>query len=172
MLYKVTAPREDQKFFPSKFWRTENWDSSSNRPRENYIEDLVLYAGDFDEVNIHLLPRVRRLRFWSNETNKALLHDFSLAFTDASNAAIVADSGHEDLVLSFSPTVYTFMKDGFENVRNGEYVSRTPRTAVGCEKLPFVDAIRRWQFTMIFTKRYEENAEAARARKIYFDEQS
>ena len=98
MLYKVTLPREDHQFFPSKFWRTEDWSSSSNRPHDGYIEDEVLYVGDFAEVNIHLFPKVRRLRFWRTEATEAFMHDFSFAFTDGSKAVIVADSGNEELV--------------------------------------------------------------------------
>jgi hypothetical protein len=61
-LYKVSPPREDMVFRPSRFWRTADWQSSSTRPHNGYIMEDLLYAGDFDEVNIHLFPRVRTCR--------------------------------------------------------------------------------------------------------------
>ena len=67
-LFKVASPREDGMFYPSTFWRMRDWESSTTCRREGYIEDEVLFAGDFDEVNIHLFPRVRTVRVRSAET--------------------------------------------------------------------------------------------------------
>ncbi len=61
-LYKVSQPRSDLVFHPSTFWHTLDWESSTTRYRDDYIEDKVLYVGDFDEVNIHLFPRKRTVR--------------------------------------------------------------------------------------------------------------
>jgi hypothetical protein len=56
-LYKVSAPRTEMLFHPSSFWHTPDRESSTTRAREGYVRDEVLFAGDFDEVNIHLFPR-------------------------------------------------------------------------------------------------------------------
>ena len=50
-LYNVSAPRSDMTFYPSKFWRTTDWESSTTQPRDGYPEDLVLFAGDFETTN-------------------------------------------------------------------------------------------------------------------------
>ena len=65
MLYKISKAPLDNIFRPKLFWRTDDWKSSSTTMKPGYLQDEVLYAGDFDEVNIHLLPNIKRLRLWS-----------------------------------------------------------------------------------------------------------
>ena len=72
-LYKVSAPQADNMFYPGAFWHTPDWESSTTRFREGYIRDEVLYAGDFDEVNIHLFPRVRTVRVRSVDCDEFML---------------------------------------------------------------------------------------------------
>jgi hypothetical protein len=37
-LYKVSPPRASMVFEPSTFWRSEDWESSTTRRREGYVE--------------------------------------------------------------------------------------------------------------------------------------
>ena len=72
-LYKVAPPRVDMVFYPSQFWHTPDWESSSTREHDGYIREEVLYAGDFDEVNIHLFPRVKTVRVRSVDVDASTL---------------------------------------------------------------------------------------------------
>jgi hypothetical protein len=67
MLYKISQARAGNIFEPSKFWRSPDWSISMKVPHEGYILDEVLYAGDFNDVNLHLLPNVPRLRIWLSD---------------------------------------------------------------------------------------------------------
>ncbi len=72
-LYKVSTPRSDLVIQPSTFWHTSDWESSTTRFRDGYIEDKVLYVGDFDEVNIHLFPGVRTVRIRAIDSDHSVL---------------------------------------------------------------------------------------------------
>ena len=172
MLYKVSSPRSKMTILPSTFWHTPDWESSTTRARPGYIKDTVLYAGDFDEVNIHLLPKIRRMRFWRSLEVLGFLAEFSLIYPDTAKAVMVADSCNMDQVASFRPTIYTFDSAGFRHVRNGEFISRNPQTALDTETIPFIEAMKRWQFQVFYTTQYEDIAERARSLEIYFDEQT
>ena len=67
-LYKVTAPRKTKVFNPTKFYRTQDFWSSSPRPKPGYICDCLVYAGDFDEISIHLFPKIHRIRVRNSES--------------------------------------------------------------------------------------------------------
>jgi RimJ/RimL family protein N-acetyltransferase/aminoglycoside phosphotransferase len=54
LVYKVSPPRESRTFEPSVFYRTEDFKSSSTRPKPGYIRDTLLYAGDEREISIHM----------------------------------------------------------------------------------------------------------------------
>lgn len=69
-LYKISQPRDDLMFYPSIFWHTPDWESSTTHAKEGYIRDTILYAGDFDEVNIHLFPRVRTIRVRARDAGR------------------------------------------------------------------------------------------------------
>jgi RimJ/RimL family protein N-acetyltransferase/aminoglycoside phosphotransferase (APT) family kinase protein len=54
LVYKVSPPRKNLTFDPSVFYRTEDFKSSSTRPKPGYIRDTLLYAGDEREISIHM----------------------------------------------------------------------------------------------------------------------
>ena len=87
-LYKVSAPRTDKIFYPSPFWHTPDWESSTTCYREGYIKDDVLFAGDFDEVNIHLFPRVRTVRVRSVDADISALYDLGVRCTPEKSAYV------------------------------------------------------------------------------------
>lgn len=156
-LYKVSAPREDLTFVPTRFWRTEDWSSSTGHEREGrfeghvYIEDQVLFAGSFDEVNIHLLPKVRRLRVWlDDETRCERLSKLGYRWSADSTAVIFAGETDRPVIEAFSPTIFTFERDGFERTPSNEFISRVPREATSQESVPFPDAMARWRFDLVY----------------------
>src|SRR5690348_6678507 len=112
-LYKVSPPRSDLMFYPSTFWHTSDWESSTDRRRPGYIEDKVLYAGDFDEVNIHLYPRVRTARVRAVDADALTLQRFGLPCVPGKTAHIFCAISCREAVESFSPTVFKFNPNGF-----------------------------------------------------------
>src|SRR4029078_13594915 len=134
-LYKVCSPRADMTFYPSKFWRTEDWESSSTRPRQGYIEDTVLFAGAFAEVNIHLFPRVRTVRVRSVDAGPSRLKSLGLDCSRGVTAHIFAARSRKPEIESFCPTIFKFRPQGFIRVRKGEYVSWQPRAAISSETI-------------------------------------
>jgi hypothetical protein len=164
LLYKVAAPREDWTFHPRTFWRTEDWSSSSDEEREDHVQDAVLYAGTFDEVNIHLFPKVWRLRVWlDSEKRNARLRELVYSWADGSRAAIFAQHADRDAIESFEPTVFAFERDGFERTPSNEHVAREPRTATSCETIPFREAVARWSFELIYVDDIKALAETFRS---------
>jgi hypothetical protein len=150
-LYKVSAPRDDWTFHPRPFWRTEDWSSSDHEPRDGYIEDHVLYAAGFDEINIHLLPDVWRLRVWLDDVERATrLEDLGYSWPTGSKAVIFALASDRESIESFSPTIFTFEREGFERAPTDEFVSWEPRTAISAETVAFADVRRRWQFALVY----------------------
>ncbi len=167
LLYKVSEPRSDWKFEPSRFWRTEDWSSSDNSPHEGYIEDCILYAADFNEVNIHLLPRVWRLRVWlDDEKRSERLRRLGYAWALGSRAVIFALESDRDVIESFSPTIFSFEKSGFERTPSNEFVSRSPQLALSAETIPFREAVERWQFELVYVKDAEALAQSFRSSGI------
>lgn len=157
VLYKVSVPREDPTFEPTRFWRTEDWSSSTEHPREghldgrSYIEDQVLFAAEFDEVNIHLLPKVWRLRVWlDDETRSERLRALGFTWRADANAVIFTAEVNRDAIEAFVPTVFTFSASGFQRTPSNEFISREPRTAVTQESLPFLEAMTRWRFELAY----------------------
>ncbi len=148
MLYKVTKPRSDMIFQPTRFWHTPDWKSSSNRPREGYIEDAVLYAGDFDEVSIHLLPKVRRLRVRVTPDSADRIHALGYQLRSDCRTLLFARQEDQKMILDFCPTVFTFTRDGFEPIPSNEYITREPKKALACETITMAEAIRRWKIEL------------------------
>lgn len=129
ILYKVSGPSDDWTFEPRRFWRTQDWSFSDDMPRDGLVEDSVLYAGSFDEVNIHLLPPVWRLRVWlDDEARCERLRTLGFCWAEGTWAVIFAAEADRDEIESFSPTVYTFERSGFEQTPTNEFVSRERRT--------------------------------------------
>lgn len=143
-LYKVSPPREDMLFRPSTFWHSSDWESSTTRERVRYVREELLYAGDFEEVNIHLFPRVRTVRVRSTGADAAVLSSLGIRCTPGKSAWIFVSQLRREDVEAFSPTIFTFRADGFVRVRNGEYVSREPQRALSSETIGMPEALDRW----------------------------
>jgi hypothetical protein len=170
-LYKVAAPREDLTFRPRPFWRTADWSRSSDDEADlagtEYVEDSVVYAGSFDEVNLHLLPNVWRLRVWlDDDLRSRRLRDLGYAWDDGARAVIFALDRDRGAIGSFSPTVYAFDRSGFELTPSGEYISREARVAVSVETLTFAEAKARWAFALVYVTDAEAFAESLRSAGI------
>ncbi len=164
LLYKVAAPRDDWTFHPRPFWRTPDWSSSTEDQTEGYIEDCVLYVAEFDEVNIHLLPKVWRLRVWlDNPKRSERLKTLGYDWAEGSRAVIFAQERDREAVESFSPTVFAFERDGFESTPSNEFISREPRAAVSCETIPFRESKNRWSFGLVYVDDIKTLAESFRS---------
>ena len=172
MLYKVSHPNQDMTFTPKKFWRTENWKSSSPRPKEGYVCDEVLYVGGFNEINIHLLPKVRRIRIWLTADHIDLLRSTSLHFDRAKEALIITEETNRISVESFSPTVFTFNEEGFEYIPSNEYIARSPKTAVHKETITMSEAIARWNIELVYVDDLDAVISELRSLNIPFSEQT
>src|SRR5437870_1826942 len=107
-LFKVAPPRPDMLFFPSTFWRSADWESSTTRPREGYFEECVLYAGDFDEVTIHLFPRVRTVRVRPVDADWVVLGGLGLVCSPGKAAWVFVGTSRREEVEAFRPTVFRF----------------------------------------------------------------
>jgi hypothetical protein len=171
-LYKVSAPRGDRQFYPSPFWHTPDWESSTTRCRDGYIEDDVLYAGDFDEVNIHLFPRVRTVRVRSVDVDVSSLQGLGVRCTPGKTAYIFIHKSRCKEVESFSRTIFKFHADGFVRVRKGEYVSRKPQLAISGETIPMIETLQRWNIEACFVDSLEDLIDRLRQSGVYFDEQT
>jgi hypothetical protein len=171
-LYKVTPPRPDMLFQPSTFWRTKNWESSTTRAKEGYIEDSVLFAGDFDEVSIHLFPRVRTVRVRARDVGAVRLGSLGMECRPGAATHIFAPSARKADIESFCPTVFTFARDGFTHVRNGEYVSRRPQRALSFETIPMAEALNRWNVDACYVEDLDSIIQALSGAGIYFEQQT
>lgn len=171
-LFKVSPPRQDMTFRPTKFWRTQDWSSSTTRAREGYIEDRVLFAGDFDEVSIHLFPRVRTVRVRGRDAEASALAVLGLACRPGARAHIFAPHARAAEVEGFRPTVFRFARTGFACVRNCEYVSREPQRAISCETFAMPEALARWNIAAIFVDDLDPVIAKLSVAGVYFDEQT
>ncbi len=91
-LYKVPPPCTGTLFLPSDFWCTADRESGSTRAREGYLKDAVLFAGDFDEVNIHIFPRVRTVRVRSCDAGHLALPSHGPPCLPAKDAWILPEA--------------------------------------------------------------------------------
>lgn len=171
-LYKVSAPRSDMIFYPGKFWRTKDWESSTTRAREGYIEDTILYTGDFDEVSIHLFPRVRTVRVRAIDADGIHLRSLGLSCSMGRTAYIFVARSRRVEVESFYPTIFTFEACGFTRVRKGEFVSREPQKAISSETIPLPEALVRWNVEACYVEDLDDLIETLAGAGIYFDEQT
>ena len=159
-------------FYPATFWHTPDWESSTPRHREGYLSDEVLYAGDFDEVNIHLFPRGRTLRVRSMDADTSTLRELGLRCAPGKAAYIFVHQSCRQEVESFHPTVFKFRSSGFVRVRRGEYVSRRPQRAISAETIPMSKAIEAWNIQACYVDDLDIVVERLRRESIYFDEQT
>jgi hypothetical protein len=171
-LYKVSPPRTDLTFHTSRFWHTADWESSSDRPREGYVEDSVLFAGDFDEVNIHLFPRVRTVRVRAVDAEATQLEGLGLRCRDGVTAHVFVSRARKREVEAFQPTIFKFESAGFARVRKGEYVCREPRTAISSETISMHEALVRWNIEACYVEDLDHVIRTLSREGIYFDEQT
>jgi hypothetical protein len=171
-LFKVASPRVDMTFHPSRFWHTQDWESSSTRPREGYVEDTVVFAGDFDEVSIHLFPRVRTVRVRAVDAKAKQLQDLGMTCDSGVTAHIFVPSARQREVESFHPTVFTFQPHGFTRVRRGEYVSWQPQRAISSETISMNEALARWNIEACYVDDLDAVIQTLSNVGIYFDEQT
>jgi len=171
-LYKVSAPRADNLFLPSPFWHTSDWESSTTRYREGYVRDDVLFAGDFDEVNIHLFPRVRTVRVRSADADVSALYELGVRCTRGKSAYVFVHSSRRGDVEAFHPTIFKFLADGFVRVRKGEYISRVPQRAISVETISMAEALDRWNVEACYVDDLDALTARLGQRGIYFDEQT
>lgn len=171
-VYKVSPPRTDMMFYPSTFWRSEDWESSTDRPREGYIEEKLFYAGNIDEISIHLFPRVRTARVRPADADSARLRQLGLKCSPGKSAYIFVEASRKKEVEAFCPTIYTFRSPGFTRVRRGEYVSREAQKAVSKETLPIAEALARWNIETCYVKRLDDVIDGLTEAGIYFEVQT
>jgi hypothetical protein len=150
-LYKVSEPGHGDRFQPRPFWRTEDWAFSDDHPHGGLIEDCVLFAGEFDEVNIHLLPPVWRLRVrLDNPERRKSLRGCGFESASGSRAVVFVSERDRAEVERFVPTIFAFDRDGFERTPTDEFISREPRSAVSKETIPIAEALSRWHVEVTY----------------------
>ena len=148
-LYKVSAPRASLVFNPTRFYRTEDFRSSSRRPKPGYIPDCLLYAGDFEEISIHLFPKIHRIRVRNSEESRVKLSILGFE-TDASKRCyIFVNREDETQIVEFEANVYIFEDRHFRKTPSNEYISREPVEAVGSESYSMSEILRRWSIQLI-----------------------
>ena len=151
LLYKVSEPRHGDRFEPRPFWRSDDWAFSDDQPHDGLTQDNVLYAAEFDEVNIHLLPRVWRLRVWLDSPERCRrLRACGFDWQRDTRAVLFVSERDRAEVERFEPTVFAFDRSGFERTPTSEFVSRDARTAVSKETIPIRDALARWRVEIIY----------------------
>ncbi len=159
-------------FYPGAFWHTPDWESSTTRFREGYIRDEILYASDFDEVNIHLFPRVRTVRVRSVDCDEFMLRDLGFKCTPGKTAHIFIHRSCKQAVESFHPTIYKFKMNGFVHIHKGEYVSWDPQSAISSETIPIDEAVIRWNVQTCYVDDVDNLIARLKQAGIYFDEQT
>lgn len=148
-LYKVAAPRESMVFKPTKFYRTEDFRSSSRRSKPGYIPDCLLYAGDFEEISIHLFPKIHRIRVRNSEESRGGLSILGFETDAARRCYIFVNCEDETRIVEFEANVYIFEDHHFTKTPSNEYISREPVEAVGSESYTMHEILRRWSIQLI-----------------------
>lgn len=148
-LYKVSAPRESMVFKPTRFYRTSDFRSSSRRPKPGYISDCLLYAGDFEEISIHLFPKIHRIRVRNSEESREKLSILGFEADPARTCYIFVNKGDKTQIMGFEANVYVFEDRYFTKTPSNEYISREPVEAVGSESYTMHEILRRWRIQLI-----------------------
>ena len=172
MLYKVSRARTDNIFEPIKFWRSPDWSISTRVPQASYILEEVLYAGDFNDVNIHLLPKVPRLRIWLSDRVVNELQKLDIVVESHYTALIIARISDWETIENFCPTINYFDEAGFEITPSQEYISRTPQTAIKVETISIFEAIVRWNIELYFVEDYDGLKLSLKSAGIRYSEQT
>ena len=172
MLYKICLRRDNLVFEPSRFWRNADWTSSSTNPKPGYVEENVLYAAEFDEVNIHILPKVRRLRVWNSAENYPTLNALGYSVSTDSKATLFARERDRAAVIGSSATVYVFDREGFTAIPSNEYVARSPKRAIQCETISVPAALERWNVDLRFVADLDQVIALLKERGVRYGEQT
>ena len=148
-LYKVTAPRKSRVFNPTKFYRTQDFWSSSPRPKPGYICDCLVYAGDFDEISIHLLPKIHRIRVRNSEAARRKLLCLGIETDPDKKCYIFVNTEDKRQIIEFVANVYIFEDRHFTKTPSNEYISREPVEAIGSEVYAMPEILRLWGIQLI-----------------------
>ena len=148
-LYKVTAPLKSRLFNPTKFYRTQDFRSSSPRPKPGYICDCLVYAGDFAEISIHLFPKIHRIRVRNSESSRRELMNLGIETDPSKRCFIFVNKGDETQIMAFVANVYIFEDRHFTKTPSNEYISREPVEAIGSESYAMPEILRRWGIQLI-----------------------
>lgn len=127
---------------------------------------------DFDEVNIHLFPRVHTVRIRAVDADYSVLQDLDSTCLPDKKAYIFCPLERKTEIDSFTPTVYKFQPDGFTRVRKGEYVSWKSQKALCYKTFPLVKAINKWNVQTCYIEDVNALVLSIRRHGIYFDEQT
>ena len=150
LLYKVTAPRKSKLFNPTRFYRTPDFRSSSTNPKPGYITDYLVYVGDFEEISIHLFPKIHRIRVRNSECARRQLDSLGFETDPCKSCFIFVNSEDQTQIMAFEANVYVFEERHFFKVPSNEYVSRQPVEAIGSESYAMPEIIRRWRMQLIW----------------------
>lgn len=167
-LYKVTAPRENMLFVPTMFYRTEDFSSSSSNRKPGYIKDRLLYVGDFDEISIHLLPRVHRIRVRNSDASRAGLSSLGYQPAPDKKCYLFIHRQDQQQIMAFQPTIYVFENKHFTKTPSNEYISRDPVTAIGTESYTMPEILQKWSIQLIPVESIPELSEILLASDIIF----
>lgn len=149
LLYKVTAPRKSKLFNPTRFYRTPDFRSSSTNPKPGYITDCLLYVGDFEEISIHLFPKIHRIRVRNAEASKLKLVSLGFETDPSKKFYIFAHRKDQRQIMEFEATVYAFEGSHFMKTPSNEYISRHPVEAISSESYTMSEILRRWCIQLI-----------------------
>ncbi len=148
-LYKVTAPRKTKVFNPAEFYRTQDFRSSSTRPKPGYISDSLLYAGDFEEISIHLFPKIHRIRVRNSRVSRRQLLNLGIETDPCKRCYIFVNREDERQIMEFEANVYVFEDRHFTKTPSNEYISRDPVEAIRSESYSMPEILRRWCIQLI-----------------------
>ena len=149
LLYKVTAPRESKLFNPTRFYRTQDFRSSSTRLKPGYIKDCLLYVGDSEEIAIHLFPKIDRIRVRNSEASRLKLSHLGFETDPSRKCYIFAHREDQRKIMEFEATVYAFEDRHFMKTPSNEYISRDPVEAISSESYTMSEILRRWCIQLI-----------------------
>lgn len=149
LIYKVSPRRGNLLFEPAVFYRTADFKSSSTRPKPGYIQDTLLYAGDREEIAIHLFPDIDRLRVRLNDATRSALAKLGFA-TDADKLIVIfVNAADQARLPGFVATVYSFDAAEFERTPSNEFIARKPVRGIGVEQLSMPEILRDWKIQVI-----------------------
>ena len=146
----MTPPRDSNVFHPTRFYRTRDFSSSTKRPKPGYIPDRLLYVGDFDEISIHLFPRIHRIRVRNAECSRHKLDSLGFETNPDMNCFVFVNSKDQKQIMEFHANVYVFEERHFFKVPSNEYVSRQPVEAIGSESYAMPEILRRWRMQLFW----------------------